>query len=157
MGEETLRILHKTMKKVTEDIESMSFNTAISALMVLSNHLLTLKENVPVEAAEKLALMVSPFAPHLGEECWSLLGNSETLAYHPWIVYDEELCIDSTITMGVQVNGKRGGEITIAKDADQETAMSLAQAVESVQGKLDGKEIKKIIYVPGKILNIVAK
>jgi leucyl-tRNA synthetase len=157
MNDETLRILHKTMKKVTEDIESMSFNTAISALMVLTNHLLTLKENVPLETAEKLALMVSPFAPHLGEECWSLLGNSDTLAYHPWVTYDEELCIDSTITMGVQVNGKARGEITIAKDADEATAMSLAQAVERVQIQLDGKEIKKIIYVPGRILNIVAK
>jgi leucyl-tRNA synthetase len=157
MDEETNRILHKTMKKVTADIESMSFNTAISALMVLTNHLLTLKENVPLEAAEKLALMVSPFAPHLGEECWSLLGNSDTLAYNPWVTYDEELCIDSTITMGVQVNGKARGEITIALDADQDTAMSLAQAVERVQIQLDGKEIKKIIYVPGRILNIVAK
>jgi leucyl-tRNA synthetase len=157
MDEETNRILHKTMKKVTADIESMSFNTAISALMVLTNHLLTLKENVPLEAAEKLALMVSPFAPHLGEECWSLLGNKDTLAYHPWVTYDEELCIDSTITMGVQVNGKARGEIIIAVDADQETAMTLAKAVERVQIQLDGKEIKKIIYVPGRILNIVAK
>jgi leucyl-tRNA synthetase len=157
MDEKTSVILHKTMKKVTEDIESMAFNTAISAMMVLTNHLLTLKENVPLEAAEQLALMVSPFAPHLGEECWSLLGNKDTLAYHPWVTYDEALCIDSTITMGVQVNGKARGEITIAPDADQETAMTLAQAVDRVQIQLDGKEIKKIIYVPGRILNIVAK
>jgi leucyl-tRNA synthetase len=157
MDEETLRIMHKTMKKVTEDIESMSFNTAISALMVYTNHLQSLKEKVPVEAAEKLALMVSPFAPHLGEECWSILGYSESLAYHPWIEYDEELTIDTTITMGVQVNGKARGEITIAKDADQDAAMAAAQGVEKVQLQLNGKDIKKIIYVPGRILNIVAK
>jgi leucyl-tRNA synthetase len=157
MDEKTSVILHKTMKKVTEDIESMAFNTAISALMVLTNHLVTLKENVPLEAAQQLALMVSPFAPHLGEECWSLLGNKDTLAYHPWVTYDEALCIDSTVTMGVQVNGKARGEITIAPDADQETAMALAEAVDKVQIQLDGKEIKKIIYVPGRILNIVAK
>merc|ERR1719253_864142 len=83
MDEETTKIMHKTMKKVTEDIDSMSFNTAISALMVYVNHLQSLKDKVPVEAAENLALMVSPFAPHIGEECWSLLGNGESLAYHP--------------------------------------------------------------------------
>jgi leucyl-tRNA synthetase len=157
MDEETTRLLHKTMKKVTEDIENMSFNTAISAMMVLTNHLQSLKDNVPKEAAEKLALMVSPFAPHLGEECWQILGHQESLAYHPWVEFDEELCIDSTITMGVQVNGKARGEITVEKDCDQDTAMAAAKEVERVANQLDGKDIKKIIYVPGRILNIIAK
>ncbi|GKZ00442.1 hypothetical protein MPSEU_000996800 [Mayamaea pseudoterrestris] len=157
MSNETLRLMHKTMKKVTEDIDSMSFNTAISALMVFTNHLQSLGDNVPLEAAEKLALMVSPFAPHFGEECWSLLGNQESLAYHPWIDYNEELCIDNEIAMGVQVNGKTRGEIMIARDADQVTAMTAAQAIEKIKAQLDGKDIKKIIYVPGRILNIIAK
>jgi leucyl-tRNA synthetase len=157
MDEETTRLLHKTMKKVTEDIESLNFNTAISAMMVLTNHLQGLKEKVPLEAAEKLVLMVSPFAPHLGEECWSLLGHKESLAYAPWVEFDEALCIDSTVTMGVQVNGKTRGDITVATDADEETAMAAAKEVEKVTSQLDGKEIKKIIYVPGRILNIIAK
>lgn len=157
MDEETTRLLHKTMKKVTEDVESMSFNTAISAMMVLTNHLLSLKDAVPFEAAKKLSLMVSPFAPHLGEECWSILGNEESLAYHPWVEYDEDLCVDDTITMGVQVNGKARGEITIPADADEETAMSAAKEVDRVTAQLDGLDIKKVIYVPGRILNIVAK
>ena len=157
MDEETTKILHKTMKKVTEDIENMSFNTAISAMMVLTNHLNSLKDQVPKEAAEKLVLMVSPFAPHLGEECWNLLGNSDTLAYHPWVEYDEALCVDNTVTMGVQVNGKKRGEIEIAVDADQDTAMEEAKKDTRVLNQLDGKDIKKIIYVPGRILNIVAK
>jgi leucyl-tRNA synthetase len=157
MDEETTRLLHKTMKKVTEDIESMSFNTAISAMMVLTNHLQSLKDAVPLEAAEKLSLMVSPFAPHLGEECWSILGNEDTLAYHPWVKFDEELCIDDTITMGVQVNGKTRGEISIPADADQDMAMSAAQEVDRVTTQLEGKKIKKIIYVSGRILNIIAK
>eukprot|EP00522_Entomoneis_paludosa_P011267 CAMPEP_0172445086 /NCGR_PEP_ID=MMETSP1065-20121228/5045_1 /TAXON_ID=265537 /ORGANISM="Amphiprora paludosa, Strain CCMP125" /LENGTH=883 /DNA_ID=CAMNT_0013195881 /DNA_START=156 /DNA_END=2807 /DNA_ORIENTATION=+ len=157
MDDETLRIMHKTMKKVTEDIESMSFNTAISALMVFTNHLQSLKENVPVEAVEKLALMVSPFGPHLGEECWNMLGHAETLAYEPWVVYDEELCKDSTVTMGVQVNGKARGEITIPVEADQDMAMAAAKDVERVMSLIEGKEIKKIIYVQGRILNIIAK
>jgi len=157
MDTETTKILHKTMKKVTEDIESMSFNTAISAMMVLANHLTSLKGQVPREAAKKLVLMVSPFAPHLGEECWSILGHEESLAYHPWVEYDEALCVDNTIKMGVQVNGKTRGEIEIAKDADQDGAMAEAMKVQSVFNQVDGKDVKKIIYVPGRILNIVAK
>jgi leucyl-tRNA synthetase len=156
MDEETTRILHKTMKKVTEDIESMSFNTAISAMMVLTNHLVSLGDKVPMEAAEKLALMVSPLAPHLGEECWSILGHKESLAYEPWVEYDEALCIDNEITMGVQINGKIRGEITIPADADQDTAVAAAKEVERVQSQLDGKEIRKIIFVQGRILNIIA-
>ena len=157
MDAETTKILHKTMKKVTEDIESMSFNTAISAMMVLTNHLTSLKGQVPLEAAEALVLMVSPFAPHLGEECWSILGNDDSLAYHPWVEHDEELCVDNTFKMGVQVNGKTRGEIEIPKDADQDGAMAEAMKVQSVFNQVDGKDVKKIIYVPGRILNIVAK
>ena len=157
MDAETTKILHKTMKKVTEDIESLSFNTAISAMMVFTNHLTSLKEQVPREAAEKLALMVSPFAPHLGEECWSLLGHEGSLAYHSWVEYDEALCVDNTVKMGVQVNGKKRGEIEIPKDADQDGAMAEAMKVQSVSNQIDGKDVKKIIYVPGRILNIVAK
>lgn len=157
MDEETLRLMHKTMKKVTEDIESMSFNTAISALMVFSNHLQSLKEKVPMEAAEKLAIMVSPFGPHLGEECWSILGHPETLAYEPWVEFKEELCVDDMIEMGVQVNGKSRGAIKIPAEADQDTAVDAAKQLDKVQNQLDGKDIKKIIYVPGRILNIIAK
>ena len=157
MDDETLRIMHKTMKKVTQDVESMAFNTAISALMVYTNHLQSLKDKVPLEAAKNLALMISPFAPHLGEECWSMLGNTESLAYQQWVSFDESLCIDDKISMGVQVNGKTRGDISIAKDADQDTAMTLARELKTVQNQLDGKNIQKIIYVPGRILNIVVK
>ena len=157
MDEETTKVLHKTMKKVTEDMEAMSFNTAISAMMVLANHLQSLKGNVPREAAEKLALMISPIAPHLGEECWSMLGGQKSLAYEPWVEYDEELCIDNTVKMGVQVNGKVRGEIEISKDADQDVAMAEAMKQSRVESQLEGKEIKKIIFVAGRILNIVAK
>lgn len=157
MSDETTKILHKTMKKVTEDMEAMSFNTAISAMMVLTNHLQSLKGNVPREAAEKLVLMVSPFAPHLAEECWSMLGHETSLAYEPWVEYDEELCVDNTMKMGVQVNGKVRGEIEIPKDADQDSAMAEAKKQSRVASQLEGKDIKKIIFVPGRILNIVAK
>ena len=157
MDKETTRLLHKTMKKVTEDIENMSFNTAISAMMVFTNHLQTLKNEVPREAAESLALMVSPFAPHLGEECWSLLGHDNSLAYAPWVKHDESLCVDDTVKMGVQVNGKARGEIEVAVDVDQDSAVALAWQQEKVKAQLDGKDIKKIIFVPGRILNFIAK
>ena len=155
MDAETAKILHKTMKKVTEDINNMSFNTAISAMMVLTNHLTSLKDRVPREAAEKLVLMASPFAPHLGEECWSLLGHVESLAYHPWVEYDDALCVDDMVKIGVQVNGKKRGEIEISKDADQDEAMAEAMQVQSVFNQLDGKDVKKIIFVQGRILNII--
>jgi len=157
MDDETTKILHKTMKKVTEDVESMSFNTAISAMMVLTNHLQSLKTGVPREAVEKLALMVSPFAPHIGEECWKMLGHETSLAYHPWVEFSEELCVDDMVTIGVQVNGKRRGEIVIEQDASQEDAMAEAMKQEKVEGQLKDLETKKIIYVPGRILNIIAK
>jgi len=157
MDDETKKILNKTIKKVTEDIESLSYNTAISALMVLVNHLASLKEGCPKEAAESVALLVSPFAPHLGEECWSMLGHEESLAYHPWVTYDEKYLVDDTVKMGVQVNGKTRGEIEVSMEASQDEAVELAQGVEKVQNFLDGKKIIKVIFVPGRILNIVAK
>jgi leucyl-tRNA synthetase len=157
MDNETLRIMHKTMKKVTQDIDSMAFNTAISALMVFTNHLQSLKQDIPVQAAEALVLMVSPFAPHLGEECWNMLGHDESLAYHPWVKYDDDLCVDDMVTIGVQINGKVRGEITIPVDADQGLAVSAAQEVDRVRNQLDGKKMVKVIYVPGRILNLIAK
>jgi leucyl-tRNA synthetase len=162
---ETERIMHKTMKKVTEDIESMSFNTAISSLMVYTNHLQSLpSDRIPYIAVQNLALMVSPFAPHLGEECWSMLREREndddtstTLAYHPWVVYDEQLCVDNEMTMGVQINGKTRGEITIPVGASQDDAVAAAQQQSKVRTFTDGKSIVKIIFVPGRILNIIVK
>jgi len=157
MDDETKKLMHKTMKKVTEDVDDMSFNTAISALMVFTNHLQSLKQNVPREAAEKLALMVSPFGPHLGEECWSLLGHEGSLAYEPWVEFEEDLCVDDTVKIGVQVNGKVRGEIEIAADAEEANAMAAAMEQGKVKAQVEGKDIKKIIYVPGRILNIIAK
>ena len=86
-----------------------------------------------------------------------MLGHEKSLAYHSWVEYDEELCVDNTVTMGVQVNGKVRGEIEIPKDADQELAMEEAMKQSRVAAQLDGKDVKKIIFVPGRILNIVAK
>lgn len=154
-SEETQKILHKTMKKVTEDIELMQFNTAISALMVLTNHLTGLKGGCSSDTASKLALLVSPFAPHLGEECWSILGNKESLAYESWVEWDELLCIDKKVKIGVQVNGKKRGEVEVLKDASEEEVMKLVDLDEGVMKFVEGKNMKKVIYVPGRILNMI--
>ncbi len=154
LDEGTKRLVHKTIKKVTEDIEKLAFNTAIAALMVLSNHLQGL-DPVPRAALEALALLVSPFAPHLGEELWRRLDRPPSIAKQPWPEYDPALAIDDTIEMGVQVNGKTRGTIKLAKDADQAAARAAAEADETIAKHLDGKQVKKFIYVPGRILNFV--
>jgi leucyl-tRNA synthetase len=153
-GDETLRLVHKTIKKVTEDIEALSFNTAISAMMVLTNHLNGL-EAVPRDAAEKLALILSPFAPHIAEELWSQLGHSGSLAHVAWPAFDPALVVDDVIELPVQVNGKVRGKVTLKKDASEAEAKELGLAADGVGAAIAGKPIKKVIYVPGRILNLV--
>ncbi len=154
MGEETKKLLHRTIKKVGQDIESMAFNTAISAMMVFTNHLYSLQV-IPREAALPMILLVSPFAPHLGEEMWSLTGHTESLAYEPWPAHDEALCVDDVVELAVQVNGKVRGKVTLAKAASEADARAAALAVPSVAALAEGKQIKKFVYVPGKIVNLV--
>lgn len=156
IDEETNKLVHKTIKKVTEDIDNMRFNTALAAMMELTNHVNGLKET-PRAAAEALTLMVSPFAPHLGEELYKRLGHDASLAYHAWPTFDEALTVDDTIEMGVQVNGKTRGTVTLPKDADADTAKELAMAQPNVKKFVEGKELKKFIYVPGRIINFVVK
>ena len=156
-GEDTTRLLHQTIKKVTNDVEALGFNTAISQMMILSTHLQALDGAVPAAAVRDLALLLSPMAPHLAEECWQMLGGTASLAYEAWPEYDEALCVETTVTMGVQVNGKVRAQIEIAKDADEEAARALALAEPKVQKFLEGKEVKKFVYVPGRIVNLVAK
>ena len=151
----TLRILHKTIKKVTEDIEALHFNTAISAMMILVKHLGSL-EAVPVDALRSLALILSPFAPHLGEEIWhGPLGQPASLAYEAWPDFDPALVKDDWVEIGVQVNGKLRGTITIPVDADEHAAQRAALAEERVRAHVEGKTVKKFIYVKGKIVSFI--
>ncbi|KAL1523982.1 hypothetical protein AB1Y20_018897 [Prymnesium parvum] len=154
MSDETERLMHQTIRKVSNDMDTMSFNTAISQLMVFSTHLASL-DDLPEEPVSNLALLLSPMAPHLGEEVWQTLGNDGSLAYVPWPKYDEAKCVESTVTMGVQVNGKVRGEIQVSREADEATVKELALSNVKVAKFTDGKEIKKFIYVPGKIVNLV--
>jgi leucyl-tRNA synthetase len=151
---DTKRLVHKTIKKVTEDIEHLRFNTAISAMMILVKHLGALPRT-PRESAKALALLVSPFAPHVGEELWQRLGAKELLAYEPWPAFDAELVKDDVVEIGVQINGKARGSVQIAVDADEETAKAAALADPKIQGFTADKTLKKVIYVKGRILNLI--
>ncbi|MEO6417832.1 MAG: class I tRNA ligase family protein, partial [Polyangiaceae bacterium] len=152
--EETRRQVHKTIKKVTGDIEQMHFNTAVSAMMILVKHLQSLPA-VPREAAKTLALVLSPYAPHAAEELWERLGGKTTLAYEPWPTFDPALVKDHVVEMGVQVNGKFRGAVAIAIDADEATARAAALADPKIALHVEGKTVKKVIYVPAKILNFI--
>jgi leucyl-tRNA synthetase len=150
----TRRLVHKTIQKVTHDIEALRLNTAVSAMMILVRHLGSLKA-VPYDAVRAIALLLSPFAPHLGEEIWQRLGGAKTLAYEPWPEFDPALVRDETAEIGVQVNGKLRGTIKIAVDADEDTARSAALAEERVRAHVEGKTVKKFIYVKGKIVSFI--
>jgi leucyl-tRNA synthetase len=162
MDDELKRQMHRTIRKVSQDIEVLSFNTAISALMIYVNTLYTYhdKSAIHPEALDTLVLLLSPFAPHVSEECWEMMGHRSSLAYHPWPKYDEGLCEkpeDALIKLGVQVNGKLRGTIDVAANADEAVVLDLALNNESIARFVEVSKIVKKIYIPGKILNFVVK
>ena len=150
------RLLHQTIRDVTRDIEKLSFNTAISRLMEFTNAM-TACDVRPRGALEPFLLLLSPFAPHIAEELWELLGHTESLAYESWPTYDEAKLVTDEIEIPVQVNGKVRARIFVSADADQPTVEQAARADESVAKHLDGKQIVKTIFVPGRMLNLVVR
>lgn len=153
MSSDLEKLLHKTIKKVTEDIEALSFNTAISQMMIFVNELYK-SQAKPKGALKTLAQLLMPFAPHLAEELWSRLGGEGLVSTAAWPKFDPNLCKDDTVTMGVQVNGKMRGTIEIAIDASESAAVELAKSITAVQ-TATANGIKKVIYKPGKILNLI--
>ena len=151
---ETLRKLHQTIQKVTEDLDGMRFNTAISAMMELTNHLTPLAIR-PRAVLEPFVLLLSPFAPHLAEELWHALGHKDTLAYETWPTYDPALTKADEIEVPVQINGKVRARLTVPAGIDEETLKAAALADERVCEALKGKTVRKVIVVPGKLVNIV--
>ena len=149
------RFLHKTIKRVSEDMERMSFNTAIAALIELNNELVPLKD-VPREVAEPMVRLLSPMAPHVAEELWERLGKKEALTHAAWPSFDPALLVESSVDYPVQVNGKMRGKITVPADADDTAIEAAARADEKVAAQLDGKTIRKVIVVKGRMVNIVA-
>ncbi len=152
--EEQLRLLHKTIKRVTDDMERLSFNTAIAALIEMNNVLKGL-ERIPRAIAEPFVLMLAPMAPHLCEELWQRFGHSESLAYAPWPASDERYLHEDTLEIAVQVNGKLRATLVIAADASKDAILAAAREQENVVKHLEGKTMRREIYVPGKIVNLV--
>ena len=147
---------HKTIKKVSSDIESMKFNTGIAAMMALINKIYEVG-HLTVDELKTFAALLCPYAPHLCEEIWETCGETTLLAESAWPTYDEAKTVDATIEIAVQICGKLRSTIMIAKDATKEEAIAAAKADEKIVSMLEGKNIVKEIYVPGKIVNIVAK
>ena len=148
--------MHRTIKKVGEDIETLRFNTAIAELIKLNNELTGLP-SISREVAENLTLMLAPFAPHAAEELWERLGHHKSLARRPWPTYDPAMLVDSTIELPVQVNGKLRDKITVAADASEAHIFEAACRAEKVIPWLADKELVKKLYVPKKLVNFVVK
>ncbi len=149
------KLYHQTVKKVASDFEQLGFNTAIAQMMIFMNT--TTKSTCPREYAEGFIKMFSCICPHVGEEIWSILGHDNTIAYESWPVHDEEAVKEDTVEIGVQVNGKVKGTVSLGVAEDKDSALSKAKAVEGVAKFIEGKTVVKEIYVPGKIVNIVVK
>lgn len=150
------KVYNQTVKKVTEDYERMHFNTAISQLMVFVNEAYKV-DDLPVEYIEGFIKMIAPIMPHLAEELWSQFNESDTITYQPWPTYDPSKIVEDEVEMIIQVNGKVRAKIKMAKDTAKDDAEKAALADENVQKFVSGKDIKKVIVVPNKIVNIVAK
>ena len=149
-------VLHQTIKKVTTDVESLDFNTAISQMMVFVNEFSKAKSRNR-EAMQTYVQLLAPFAPHLGEELWQRLGNEDTLTFIPWPKWNEDyLKLDEAEIM-VQVNGKPANKIMMSAAAKPDEMETIALADNKVQTKIDGKQVRKVIAVPGRLVNIVAK
>jgi leucyl-tRNA synthetase len=153
-SQEDLKITHKTIQKVTEDIENLRFNTAISQMMVFVNHFTKLEKRSKT-CLKPFVQLLNPFAPHLAEELWEMLGEKSSLTYEPWPAFDPALAKDDVITIAVQVMGKTRGTIELEPGSEQAKAEELAKQIPAVSAQLSGKQIKKVIFVKDKILNFV--
>ncbi|MCK5073588.1 MAG: leucine--tRNA ligase [Bacteriovoracaceae bacterium] len=153
---ETLKQLHKTVKKVTEDTEKMRFNTAISQMMIFINHCYKAKK-ITMDTAKTFSLILSPYAPHLSEELCSIYGVTGSNAYEKWPDFDEKLATDELVTIAIQINGKKRGTLDVLPDISKDEFLKLVMENTNVKRFIDGMDIIKEIYVPGKICNVVVK
>ncbi|MBB73647.1 MAG: leucine--tRNA ligase [Planctomycetaceae bacterium] len=154
--DEQKRIEHKTIQAVTRDVENMDFNTAIARMMEFVNYF-TKEPQRPSSSMESLVLLLAPFAPHIAEELWELLGHDQTLAYEPWPSYDEEWTSDPSIEIPVQINGKLRTRLTVAADATANELENAARAEEKVAAQIADREVVKVICIPGRMVNFVIR
>ena len=149
-----LRALHKMIKKVTEDIEAMRMNTAIATMMEFVN-LLTPQKQRPRALLEPFVQLLAPFAPYVAEELWLRLGHEGGISFEPWPNYDEALCKDPTLRYAVQVNGKLRGQLELPAGIEREAALEAAKALSNIQRHMEGKSLRKVIFIPGRMINFV--
>ncbi|MFZ4718288.1 MAG: class I tRNA ligase family protein, partial [Ilumatobacteraceae bacterium] len=154
-GDDTKRTLHRTIAGVRDDLDNLRFNTAIAKMIELNNHLTKLG-GCPVDVADDLVVMLAPMAPHIAEELWAKLGHAESVSFAPFPVADPALLVADTVEYPVQVNGKVRSRVTVAADAESSAVEAIALADEKVQAALGGQAPKKVIVVPGRMVNIVA-
>ncbi len=154
-SDDMLRLLNKTIKKVSGDIEEFKFNTAVSAMMIYVNGVE--KGGLSRMSYESFLKLLAPFAPHLTEELWSNLGNTSSIHLETYPKADENLARDDEVTMGIQINGKARGAVTLSVEASEDEAITLAKAVPEVAKYLVGVEVVKVVYVPGRIINFIVK
>ena len=152
---EDLRAMHKCILEVSERIDQMKFNTAVSSLMTYVNYL-SAKSEINPQLYETLVLLMAPFTPHLAEEMWARLGHQTLVVAESWPAGDKALAQDDVVTIAVQICGKMRGTIEMPKDAPQPDVEKAALALDNVKRQLEGKEIRKVIVVPNRIVNIVA-
>ncbi|WP_322924488.1 leucine--tRNA ligase [Paenibacillus campi] len=149
------RTWHKTIKKVSEDMEALRFNTAISQLMIFTNDAYKVDE-LPRQAMENFVQLLSPLAPHIAEELWTRLGHEGSITYQAWPIYDEAWTTESEVEIVIQITGKIVQRVHVAKDMDGQALEQFALSLEAVQKAIEGKTVRKIVAVPGKLVNIVA-
>ena len=155
-NDETIRLLHQTIAKVTHDLENMRFNTAISQMMIFCNHLQSLPE-INVSTLKTFLLLLNPFIPHMAEEINEYMNAYKSLSYAEWPDFDADLAKEDLITIAIQVNGKLRGNIQVSSDIEDKVLKSEASNIESVKKYLDEKDIVKKIVVPGRLVNFVVK
>ncbi|NIR42110.1 MAG: class I tRNA ligase family protein, partial [Actinobacteria bacterium] len=155
LDDELARVLHRTIDGVRADMDALRFNTAIAKLTELNNELTRREAATPREAADALVRMLAPLVPHVAEELWARLGRDGSVAWVPFPEADPAFLVDDTVEVPVQVNGKVRAKVVVAADADEATVTAAALAEPNVQAHLDGKEVRKAIYVPGRMVNLV--
>jgi len=149
------KVYHQTVKKVTNDYEGLHFNTAISQLMVFINEGYKV-EVLPKEYIEGFVKLLSPIAPHISEEIWNKLGHTNTIAYESWPVYDEAKLVDDEVEIVVQLNGKVRSKLLVSRKSTREELEEFALNDEKIKEMIEGKTVRKVVAVPGKLVNIVA-
>ena len=152
-----MKLLHKTVKKVGEDIVDYKFNTAISALIILLHEGVPTDEEFASEWKEKFTILLHPFAPHMAEELWNIMGNNGSIYDQKWPEYEEWMLIDDEVTIAVQINGKLRGTLTCLNGVAQDEVSALAHADPDITKWIEGKTLIREIFIPNKMLSIVVK